>query len=65
MMDQLDYMQEPIDLGSLVPQIALSRVIPEKVCLTGDGADEVFGGYGRALRYDSQASDVFHEVPDI
>jgi asparagine synthase (glutamine-hydrolysing) len=63
MMEQLDYMQEPIDLGSLVPQIALARVIPENVCLTGDGADEVFGGYGRAYRYDSQGSDIFHELP--
>jgi len=32
------------------------------VCLTGDGADELFGGYGRAARYDSQWSDVFHEL---
>jgi asparagine synthetase B (glutamine-hydrolysing) len=32
------------------------------VCLTGDGADEFFGGYGRSQRYDSQASDVWHEL---
>lgn len=55
-------MQEPIDLGSLIPQIALSRVIRSPVCLTGDGADELFGGYGRARRYDSQASDVWQEL---
>jgi asparagine synthase (glutamine-hydrolysing) len=58
----LEYMQEPIDLGSLVPQVALSDQIKESVCLTGDGADELFGGYGRAQRYDSQASDVWHEL---
>ena len=31
--------------------------------LTGDGADEVFGGYRRAAEYDSQMSDVFCELP--
>lgn len=62
----LEYMQEPIDLGSLLPQVALSDAIGdrggERVCLTGDGADELFGGYGRSMRYDSQASDVWHEL---
>lgn len=62
----IDYLQEPIDLGSLLPQVALSKAIAqngrERVCLTGDGADEMFGGYGRAARYDSQASDVWREL---
>jgi asparagine synthase (glutamine-hydrolysing) len=61
--DALRIMQEPIDLGSLIPQVALSRIVKERVCLTGDGADECFGGYGRAERYDSQASDLFQELP--
>lgn len=60
------WMQEPIDLGSLGPQVALSNAIcgagGERVCLTGDGADEFFSGYGRAQRYDSQGSDVWHEL---
>lgn len=63
---KLKYMQEPIDLGSLGPQVVLSDAIGqagrERVCLTGDGADEFFGGYSRASRYDSQQSDVFHEL---
>ncbi len=62
----LGYMQEPIDLGSLSPQVALARAVAasggETVVLTGDGADELFGGYPRASRYDSQASDVWHEL---
>jgi asparagine synthase (glutamine-hydrolysing) len=62
----LRYMQEPLDLGSLCPQVALSDAIREaggeRVCLTGDGADEFFGGYGRASVYDSQASDVWREL---
>ncbi len=62
----LDYHQEPVDLGSLIPQVAISDAVAsaggERVCLTGDGADECFGGYARASRYDSQASDLFHEL---
>lgn len=60
----LDYMEEPLDLGSLVPQVCLSDALGPQysVCLTGDGADELFGGYGRSMRFDSQASDVYHEL---
>lgn len=59
-------MQAPLDLGSLVPQVQLSRAVASTgyhVCMSGDGADEVFGGYRRAREYDSQASDVFCELP--
>jgi len=58
--------QSPVDLGSVKPQLALAKSIAKEgyhMVLTGDGADELFGGYRRAKEYDSQMSDVFQELP--
>lgn len=55
----------PVDLGSMIPQYLMGKAIKEQgfnVCVSGDGADELFGGYKRAKEYDSQYSDIFHEL---
>jgi len=64
--EALRVLKAPLDLGSMLPQVELAKAMKGEgfnVCLTGDGADEVFGGYRRAKQYDSQKSDVFCELP--
>lgn len=64
--DAVHIHQTPVDLGSVVPQVAMARKLKElgfHCVMTGDGADELFGGYSRAATYDSQHSDIFHELP--
>ena len=55
--------EHPIDFGSLLPQYNLFREAKNRVVFTGDGADELFSGYSRALIKDTQDYDVFYELP--
>lgn len=54
--------ESPVDLGSMVPQNCMMALLRGNTIFTGDGADELFGGYRRAKEYDSQLSDVFEEL---
>ena len=57
--------ETPVDLGSLFPTYVMFQELEKqniKYIFTGDGPDEMFGGYKRIDEYDSQLSDIFYEL---
>lgn len=55
-----------LDYGSLIPQYLLFKKCKElgfNTVLTGDGADELFSGYDRALIEDTFNYDFYSELP--
>ena len=52
-----------LDYGSLMPNYLLFKNCKNSMVLTGDGADEFFSGYNRALKKDTWFFDVFKELP--
>lgn len=65
MKEVLKINETPVDLGSLFPTYILFKELQKqgiKYIFTGDGPDELFGGYRRIDEYDSQLSDIFQEL---
>lgn len=63
--DVLYFNESPFDLGSMLSQFCMAQAIAQSgfvVSISGDGADELFGGYKRSFDYDSQYSDIFDEL---
>lgn len=55
--------EHSLDYGSLISNYLLFRGATHSLVLTGDGADELFSGYKRALERDTWEYDVFQELP--
>lgn len=65
MKEVLKINETPVDLGSLFPTYVMFQELQKqniKYIFTGDGPDEMFGGYKRIDEYDSQLSDIFYEL---
>ena len=57
--------ESAVDLGSVIPKYVMFKKIHDngiKVVLGGTGADEVFGGYKRMKKFDTQYNDIYNEL---
>jgi len=61
--DVLDHLGEPFFDSSIIPVAMVSKLAREHVtvCLSGDGADELFGGYWRYMGHASL--DAYERIP--
>jgi asparagine synthetase B (glutamine-hydrolysing) len=50
--------EHPLDYGSFIPNYLLFKEATNSMVLTGDGADELFGGYERAQLEDTFMFDI-------
>ena len=55
--------EQDLDYGSLIPNYYLFKACSNNLVMTGDGADEVFGGYKRNLEQDTFNYDLWKELP--
>lgn len=54
--------KSPMDLGSMIPNYYLFKAARGRTLITGDGADEIFGGYARNEYYNCVETDQFEEL---
>lgn len=61
----LDHLTEPVGDSSIIPTALLSKFAARfvTVALSGDGGDELFGGYWRYLGHDSLAA--YQRIPSL